>query len=148
MLLPFKGPDDPFWMEFGESSFGTVLFAAGLAMFAAVIAGAVPALKATGQRMQSGLRSLGSRTGMKLGATWTVLVVVQVAVAVAVLPSATEWAWGTMRPAILGPGFAADEFLIATLSMEPDSLSVEVGPRRPEARFRERHAELVRRLWS
>ena len=36
----------PFWIDLGTISFRTVLFAAGLAVFAATIAGIVPALHA------------------------------------------------------------------------------------------------------
>ena len=80
-------------------------------MLAAVVAGVVPALRATGRQMQSGFNALGSRTGMQLGRTWTVLVVAQVAFSAAALPSAVEMVWGTLRTGILGPGFAAEEFL-------------------------------------
>ena len=76
--------------------------------------------------MQSGFRALGSRTGMRLGATWTALIVAQVAVSVAVLPSAFEWAWGALRPGILGSGFASEEFLTARLA----PWAAAVGPAR------------------
>ncbi|MBP99826.1 MAG: hypothetical protein CL477_04030 [Acidobacteria bacterium] len=50
----FLGPElrdgAPFWWDF-TLSFRTILFAAGLAVVAATIAGAVPALKATGRRI-------------------------------------------------------------------------------------------------
>jgi predicted permease len=139
----------PFWMDFSDISFTTVLFAAGLAMLAAMIAGVLPALQATGQLMQSGLRSLGSRSGMRLGMTWSALIVAQVAFALAVLPVAVEWAWGTLRPGILGPGFAAEEFLTARLMMDQGTTSsTEAGEdQRPFAsRFGDRQAELVRQL--
>ena len=82
----------PFGMDFTLSP-RTVLFAAGLAVVAAMIAGVVPALKATGREMQSGLRALGSRTGMQLGGTWTALVVAQVAFSIAALPVPNEARW-------------------------------------------------------
>lgn len=118
----------PFWMDF-TLSIKTILFVAGLAVLAAMIAGLVPALKATGGQMQSGLRALSGRTGTQLGTTWTVLVVAQVALSLAALPSAVEMAWGTVRSGVLGPGFAAEEYLTARLSMDPEML-----------------AELIRRL--
>ncbi len=93
----------PFWMDFSLSA-TTILYVAGLAVLAALIAGAIPALQATGHRMQSGFRGLGSRTGMRLGATCTALIVAQVAVSVAVLPSAFEWAWGGTPAWYLGSG--------------------------------------------
>ena len=148
-LEPFRGPNDPFWMDYGDVSFATVLFAAALAVLAATIAGVVPALQATGRLVQSGLRALGSRTGMQLGRTWTALVVAQVAFAVAVLPSVVEFAWGTLRPGILGPGFAAEEFLTAQLAMDketPPSAAAEAAQPSLADRFGDRQAELVRRL--
>ena len=138
--VPFLGPDDPFWMDYGDVSFTTVLFAAGLAVVAALIAGVAPALRATGRLMQSGLRALGGRTGMQLGSTWTALVVAQIAFSVAVLPSTVEFAWGTLRPGILGPGFPAEEFLTARLTTTRET-SPGVA-----SRFSDHQAELVRRL--
>jgi predicted permease len=136
----------PFWMDFGLSV-STVIYVAGLAVLAAMIAGALPALQATGRLMQSGLRALGGRTGMRLGTTWTALVVAQIALSVAVLPSAAELAWGLLRPGILGPGFPAEQYLTARLEM--DEIGRGVGRRLPRpiaSRFTALQAELVRRL--
>jgi predicted permease len=104
----------PFWMDF-DLSWRMVAFAGLLAVCAALIAAVVPALKATGRQMQSGLRALGSRAGLQLGATWTALVVIQVALTLATLPSAIEIGWGTIRQGVLGPGFAAERFLTARI---------------------------------
>ena len=142
------GGAGPFWINFSLSS-ATVLFVAGLAMLAAVIAGLVPALKATGRQMQSGLRALGGRTGMQLGTTWTVLVVAQVAFSLAALPSAVEMAWGTLRPGILGPGFATEEFLTARLMMDrvtPPGAEAEADQLPFTSRFAVLQAELIRKL--
>ncbi len=122
----------PFWMDF-SLSFSTIVFAAGLAILAAVVAGVLPAIKATGGQMQQVLRVLGGGgSGVRLGATWTALVVAQVALSVAVLPSAIEMGWGTIRTGILGPGFAAEQYLTARVAVQ--------------AEIPERHAELTRRL--
>ena len=67
----------PFWVDFGFS-WRAALFVAGLTVLAALIAGLVPALQATGRVLPTALRSLGSRTGIPLGATWTALIVAQV----------------------------------------------------------------------
>ena len=146
---PFRGPNDPFWMDYGDVSVATVLFAAGLAVLAAMIAGAVPALQATGHLVQSGLRSLGSRSSVQLGATWTALVVAQVAFSVAVLPAAVEVAWGTLRPGILGPGFAAEEFLTSRITVDRATAPRADGAsdqRTSAASLGDRHVELVRQL--
>src|SRR5204863_5016064 len=66
-----------------------VLYVTLLAVLAAVIAGVLPALKATGKRVHQGLQQFSVRgAGVQLGPTWTALIVLQVAVAVAVLPAA------------------------------------------------------------
>ncbi|MDP6579673.1 MAG: ABC transporter permease [Vicinamibacterales bacterium] len=141
----------PFWVEFGDISVGTLFFTAGLAVFAASIAGAVPAFQATGCLVQSGLRALGNRGGMRLGATWTSLVVAQVAFSIAILPVATELAWGTLRSGLLGPGFAADHFVTAQLDVDPDQTAgpgsdVAADQRPLAAKFADLQAELTRSL--
>ena len=93
--IQMRGSALPFWMDFGFS-FKTVFFVAGLVVFAALIAGAIPALQATGRMMQSRLRSLGGNSRVALGASWTALVVVQVAFSFALLPTSVEMAWGTL----------------------------------------------------
>jgi putative ABC transport system permease protein len=110
-----EGP--PFWLDF-RISLTTIFVATGLAVVAASIAGIAPALKATGGQMQAGLRALGSRTQLRLGPTWTVLVVAQVAFSLAVLPTALEMGWGTLRPGLLGPGFPAEQYLSARLVVD------------------------------
>jgi len=145
-LDPFTGVNEPFWLDYGVS-FTTVLFAAGLAVVAAMIAGVVPALQATGRQLQLGLRALGSGTGMRLGATWTALVVGQVAVSVALLPGTVEFAWGSLRSGILGPGFAAEEYLTARLALDRETSSGGLADPRPfVVQFADRLAELVRQL--
>lgn len=140
-----RGGSVPFWMEFGLST-KTILFVAGLAVLAALIAGAVPALQATGRRMQSGLKSMAGQTRLRLGATWTALVVVQVAFSFALLPTSVEMTWGTLRSAFLGPGFAAGEYLTARLEMNPAGAGGQSDSRAIEARFADRQGELLRHL--
>ena len=128
----------PFWVDFGFS-WRAALFVAGLSVLAALIAGLLPALQATGRVLPTALRSLGSRTGIPLGATWTALIVAQVGLALAALPSAMELAWGNLRPAVLGPGFPAREFLTARLSVNPQSVPFD-------SRVGQLQAEVVRRI--
>src|SRR6185369_7172478 len=114
--FPELGGSLPFWVHF-DFSWRAAFFVAGLTVFAALIAGLVPALQATGRVLPVALRSLGSRTRIPLGATWTALIAAQVGLALAGLPSTLELAWGHLRPAVLGPGFAAREFLTARLAV-------------------------------
>jgi putative ABC transport system permease protein len=143
---PEMGGSLPFWADF-EFSFRATLFVAGLAVLAALIAGLVPALQATGRVLPTALRSLGSRTGIPLGATWTALIVAQVGVALAGLPSAVELAWGHLRPAVLGPGFAAGEFLTARLAVDPQRVpAAEADLPSFVLRVQRLRAEVVRQI--
>jgi len=124
----------PFWMTFGVS-YRTWLFVAALAVVGAAIAGLVPALQATGRFARLGAGALAGRSTIRLGATWTALVIAQVAFSVGVLPLAAELAWGTLRTGVVGPGFAAEEFATARVTMEGSS-----------PQFDSRQRELTRQL--
>jgi putative ABC transport system permease protein len=144
--VPELGGSLPFWVDF-DFSWRAALFVAGLSVLAALIAGLVPALQATGRVLPTALRSLGSRTGIPLGATWTALIVAQVALALAGLPSAMELAWGHLRPAVLGPGFGAREFLTARLAVDSQSVpAAEADLPAFASRVRSLQAEVVRQI--
>ena len=76
-----------------DVSYRTLLFVSGLAVVGATVAGLVPALQATGRLARLGAGALAGRTSLRLGATWTTLVIAQVAFSVAALPLAAELAW-------------------------------------------------------
>jgi putative ABC transport system permease protein len=126
----------PFWMTV-DISYRTLFFVAGLAVAGAAMSGLVPALQATGRLARLGAGAIAGRTSLRLGATWTTLVIAQVAVSVGVLPLATELAWGTLRTSAIGPGFAAEEFATARIALEQG--------RRPEL-FGNRQRELAQQL--
>jgi hypothetical protein len=99
-----------------------VLCVAALSVLAAAIAGGVPAWHATGRWRRQGLSGLDSRgSGAQLGRTWTTLLATQVALTLAILPSAAEMVWGVFRPAIAGPGLPVEEFLTSSLFIEGDA---------------------------
>jgi predicted permease len=124
----------PFWMTF-DVSYRTLLFVAALAVAGAVMSGLAPALQATGRLARLGAGALGGRTSLRLGTTWTTLVIAQVAFSVAVLPLAAETAWGRLRTGVVGPGFAAEEFATARIALEGGATL-----------FSNRQRELERRL--
>jgi predicted permease len=132
----------PFWMTFGIS-YRTFLFVAGLALAAAAISGLVPAFQATARLAKLGPGALAGRTSVRLGTTWTTLVIAQVALSVAVLPLAAELAWGTVQTGIAGPGFAAEEFASARVAMADDAAATA---EQREIMFGTRQRELTRRL--
>ena len=116
----------PFWMVFGVS-YRTLLFIATLAVVAAAVSGFVPALQATRHLARLGAGALAGRTTVRLGATWTALIVAQVAFSVGALPVATQLAWGTLHTGLVGPGYAAEEFATARVMMEQDRFARDAG---------------------
>ena len=131
----------PFWMDFDVSP-GVMLYVAGVTMLAAMIIGALPALRVTGRRLQPKLRELGGGSGLKLGKTWTVLIVAQVAFAVAIMPATLYYAWEFVSFGVRTPGFAAQEFLTATVGLESAAGDATEDSTRPAVFQR----ELVTRL--
>ncbi|MGE3276045.1 MAG: ABC transporter permease [Vicinamibacterales bacterium] len=107
----------PFWMHF-ELSPASVLYGAGLAVLAALVMGVVPGLKATGPQLAARLQDLHGRTSTRLGAWWTMLVVAQVAVAVAILPAAGYVSWHVARTELRGPAIAVDRIVVADMNLE------------------------------
>lgn len=150
----------PFWIEFDLAP-QAVVYALILSVLGAAIVGVVPALQATGSRLQTGTRFDASGS-QRLGKIWTVLIVAQVTFAVAFLPPSVSGAWQNTRDGLAGPGFAAAQYLSAEVEgkqielmrrLEADSgvravtfamtnpgeergSRVETGPAaRPEAQF-------------
>jgi hypothetical protein len=86
---------------------------------------------------------------MRLGRTWTVLIVAQVAIAVMTLPIAIAGVDQWVRHRLRGPGFAAEQFLTAQLHLDREGAEAE-DPRTSRVEFATRYAEveaeLVRRL--
>jgi predicted permease len=115
-----SGGRAPFWLNPGLST-GTVLYALALAVLSAVIVGALPALRATGAQLRDAMGSLGSGAKARLGRTWTVLIVAQVAIAVAVLPAAIQQGGQMLAVALRDPGFAPGEYVATQFVVEQDA---------------------------
>jgi predicted permease len=114
-------------------SLSVILYATLLAIIAAVIAGVLPALKATGTRVQRDLQQFSARSaGVRLGATWTALIVLQVAVAVAVLPAALYNGAQFFRTAAERPSPAAHGLVRATLALSREGRAQGLEKRLPE----------------
>ena len=137
-----------FWVDHGLQP-RSVLLALALAIVSAVIVGVIPGLKSTGRRLNADLRRLGSGVSARLGRAWTALIIVQVAVAVTVLPTAMHLGYGAIRMGAVRATFPASEFLTAALG-----LAVAIRPgmdgeeyrRETAARLAVRTPELERRL--
>jgi putative ABC transport system permease protein len=135
-MVPFNRA---FWMTF-DISYQTILFILALAVFAAIIAGGFPALRVTRRWQLSGLHSLNRSTAPRLGKAWTAAVVLQVALSMAIVPTIAEFTWVNVLPVIEGPGFKAEEYLTARLSLDP-----KAGPD-AAARFVNLRGEMAQRL--
>lgn len=138
----------PFWMKIGISA-TTVTYLVALAAFAALIIGVIPALQATGRRVQASLQRLaGGHASVRMGGMWTGLIIAEVAFTVAILPTAVFFASESLKAAMTGPGFAAEEYLSAELATNRESN--EGMPLEADSSFRLRGTslrdEVIRRL--
>jgi putative ABC transport system permease protein len=138
----------PFWMTF-NLSWGAVVYAMALAVLGAAIVGILPAINATGRRMHAALGQMSSGGGMRMGVTWTILIGLQIAIAVAVLPGAAHLSSESLRRLNSNPGFPAEQFLSARLLMEretPRRVDSAAYARAFDARYIAGAAELTRRV--
>jgi predicted permease len=133
----------PFWVNY-SLQLPIVLFTVAIAVVTAAIVGVLPALQATGKRLQQDIRQMGGSTGIRLGKTWTVLIVAQVAIAVAGLPAAANMGWDEIRKSATRPIYSPEEFLVAGLGMEFTDSTVDA--RAKSAQFDDWVAGLLRRL--
>jgi putative ABC transport system permease protein len=110
-----------------------ILYVTGLALLAAVIAGVIPALKATGKRVQAGLQYFGTRAnGAQLGPMWTAMIVVQVAVAVALLPLALYAGAQFFNLAAKRPAVGANGLVRASIGFSREGRADGVDNQLPE----------------
>jgi putative ABC transport system permease protein len=118
----------PFWMNLRLSS-EAVIYVVALTILAAAIVGVVPALKATGRRVQERLQGLsaGSGSRMQMGRLWTLLIVAQVAFTVALLPAAMYHAWQSLQFPIGDRGFATRDFLTTRMVLDDPSEEAVIG---------------------
>ena len=146
--LEARGEGAAFWLDFGLTP-ATVAYAFGFAAVAAIVVGVFPALGATGRRLRRGLQGAAAGgSGPVLGRTWTLLIVLQVSAAVAVLPAAINAGGQLIYASRPGPAFATDELVWASPELEPEALrgsGSEAGPDRA-ARSREMQSALLARL--
>jgi predicted permease len=130
----------PFWFKVGVSP-ATVGFLVGLAVLAALIIGVVPALQVTGRRVQASLQRLsGGHASLRVGKLWTSLVIVEVAITVAILPSAAFMTSKVLEARLTGHGFPAEEILMAELSVNREQN--EAGAREEDSLYTRRATQL------
>ena len=126
------GGRPPFWLT-PSLSVTTVLYAVGLTIVTAAIAGVLPALKVTGRHIEGQLRQASAgNINARFGGVWTAIIVAQVAVTVAFPATAFFARQHVMGVQTVDVGFPSAQYLSATLRTD----------REPEAAYR----ELERRL--
>lgn len=138
----------PFWWNPGLAP-STILYALGLTVLAAVVAGVLPALRLTGTRLQTALRQSGAGgSGIRLGRSWTGVVVSQVALSVVFLPPVLDEVVEGIGYLGHEPGFRAEDYLSARLVLggEPGT-DAEAGAMAAfESHLEDVVEELIRRL--
>ena len=114
------GPTAPFWWTYSIGP-STIFYAFALAVVAALIMGVLPGLKATGRRLSANLQELHGRTGTRLGSVWSMLIVAQVAVAVAILPAAVFLTWYMLKMEFAGRSVAVDRIGLANMVLTDEA---------------------------
>jgi putative ABC transport system permease protein len=113
-----------FWWN-DQLSPSTVVCAAALAVFAALIVGVVPALKATGSNLQDRLKHAtgASKAGLKFGGLWTGVIVAQVAATVIFLSIVGVLGWGLFFQNLgdRAVNFAAAKYLSLRVTIDPEA---------------------------
>ena len=134
----------PFWVTPGLK-LSTILYAGGLAVAGAAMVSLLPALKATGARVQSHLanRGAGGAT-LRFGRVWTGAMIVQVALTAIGIPVALESALEALRTLKIRAEFPSREYLAARIDV--DRPFEEEATSAFEARRARTFEELQRRI--
>jgi len=134
----------PFWWDL-SLSWPTVLYTALIAIGIAGVVGLLPAIHATGPRVQAALRSIGGGgTNMRIGRVWSALIVFQVALSVLGLPVAIAVTGEQLAQHQARTAFDARPFLAFRPELDADESSAD-GAELP-ARMMSVVGELERRL--
>ena len=111
----------PFWWEFGIG-LKSILYAIFLTIGGALMVAVLPALKATGQRVQAALTTSGSGgASMRFGGVWSFMIVLQVATATLCLPIGVVAAVFTLDDQLQRSDYPIHELLMMRPELDPDS---------------------------
>lgn len=134
----------PYWLVENGLPGATIPWAGGLAVLVAVLVGVLPAVRVTDRHLQTTLRRTGGGPDMRMGSTWTALIVGQVAIAVAVLPVVVGMFVNTVLEPVPTPTFPAEEIL--TFRLDRDRDAFEGARPELESALASRQQELIRRI--
>ena len=138
----------PFWFDFGVRP-RTVLFALGLAVFCAAVAGVVPALKATGRRVQVNLQRASTGSGVRFGWGSGALIVSEMAIAIGFLAMSGAIATQLLAGRSVDEGFERDHYVMAFLRVpwtDHSAVENDLSVTSFAHEVAHAHEELVRRL--
>ena len=138
----------PFWFDLGVKP-RTVAIALGLAVFSAAVAGVIPALKATGRRVQHNLQRAATGSGVRFGFGSSALIVAEVALAVGFLAVGGAMASTFLSAVTVDDGIDREEYMMAMLRIPwTDHSAFENDLRVPEFAQEVAHAheDILRRL--
>ena len=108
----------PFWIN-DRLSWTTVVYTTLLTFVGASIVGILPALRITKINVQDALRrESAAGSGLRFGAFWTTVIVVQVAITVAFLPLAAGGVFESNRFGQRADGIGAERYLTASVDMD------------------------------
>jgi predicted permease len=136
--------DWPFWRDM-DIGLPTVVYTGLIAVGMAAIVGLLPAIRATGPRVQAALRSIGGGgTNMQIGRVWSALIIFQVALSVLGLPIAIALTGEQLVQQRMRAEFDADPYL----TFRPELDQEEVPGANPDlpAQMMALVGELERRL--
>jgi predicted permease len=138
----------PYFLHF-DMPWAAYVYVAMLTVFAAMVAGVLPALHATGRRAQDTLKQASGTDGLRLGRVWTALIIAQVAIAVTGLPAIMMIGWSGMQRGLTRANYNEESFLAATVTADPDppaGMPASVYERESVVRFEKTKTDLVARL--
>jgi len=125
------------------------VYVAMLTVFAAVVAGVLPALHATGRRAQDTLKQASGTDGLRLGRVWTAMIIAQVAIAMTGLPATMKISWSGIQRGLTKANYSEESFLAAIVSTDPDApigMPQAIHARESVLRFEKSKTDLVTSL--
>jgi predicted permease len=125
------------------------VYVAMLTVLAALVAGVLPALHATGRRAQDPLKQASGTDGLRLGRVWTAMIIAQVTIAVTALPAIIAISWSGIQRGLTRANYSEESFLAAIVSADPDAppgMPASVYEREAVLRFEKLKTDLVTSL--
>jgi predicted permease len=132
-----------------EMPLAAYAYVAVLTVFAAVVAGVLPALHATGRRAQDTLKRASGTDGLRLGRVWTAMIIAQVGIAMTGLPAVVTISRSGMQRGLTQANYSEESFLAASISADPDppaGKAASVYERELVVRFEKLKTDLVTSL--